>query len=188
MADWHKITSADWVNLTYQVADPQLASGLMMMMMHCLNEGGLPDNNEEISDITRLPLETILAIRDLRCVKRVTETRDGRLFFNVVSEMLAERTEMERVQNLLRGNWSQIRKAILKRDNYICGYCGSQARCVDHIFPRILGGDNTTDNLIAACLQCNSRKGGRTLKEARMSILWFGGEPVEFAKFMEVKS
>lgn len=62
--------------------------------------------------------------------------------------------------------------AVLRRDDYRCGYCAGWARTVDHIRPRSRGGPNTWDNLIAACGRCNSHKADRTPEEAGMRLLW----------------
>lgn len=57
--------------------------------------------------------------------------------------------------------WRKIRERVLVRDGYTCYYCGSPANTVDHIIPRRLGGDDSMDNLVAACKKCNYSKGGR---------------------------
>lgn len=47
-----------------------------------------------------------------------------------------------------------------------CAYCGSWiAGTVDHVVPAFQGGIDTADNLVSACLNCNSRKGPRTPQE-----------------------
>lgn len=54
-------------------------------------------------------------------------------------------------------------KQIISRDNGHCVYCASdQNLCVDHIYPIELGGTDHTNNLAAACKECNSGKSGRT--------------------------
>ena len=64
------------------------------------------------------------------------------------------------------------RKNILKRDNHECQYCliRSVPMTIDHIIPKQLGGEDTWDNLVAACVPCNTRKGNKTTKEARMDL------------------
>ena len=49
-----------------------------------------------------------------------------------------------------------------------CWYCGrSVSDCgpltADHIFPRMKGGENVSDNLIMVCRSCNSSKGAKDL-------------------------
>ena len=42
-----------------------------------------------------------------------------------------------------------------------CVYCGRAADTVDHLIPRLAGGPDSADNLVAACKECNASKGGR---------------------------
>ncbi len=66
------------------------------------------------------------------------------------------------------------RRALLARDNYTCQYCGfsgnSSELTMDHVLPKVQGGKTTWDNVACACRACNSRKGGKTLQEARMTL------------------
>ena len=66
------------------------------------------------------------------------------------------------------------RKNILLRDHHQCQYCGiygrGSAMSVDHIFPKSRGGKTTWDNVVAACHECNRRKGSLTLTEAGMVL------------------
>lgn len=63
------------------------------------------------------------------------------------------------------------RKNILKRDHNTCQYCGIRADLtVDHVLPKSRGGRDTWENLVAACVSCNNRKGDRTPEEASMQL------------------
>lgn len=55
--------------------------------------------------------------------------------------------------------WKDQRIRVLKRDGYICAYCGQEADQVDHVIPRKAGGTHDLDNLVACCKSCNSKKG-----------------------------
>jgi 5-methylcytosine-specific restriction endonuclease McrA len=59
------------------------------------------------------------------------------------------------------------REELFARDGYQCVYCGTvlpaEALSVDHVHPRVKGGDHSPGNLVTACIACNSRKGGRAL-------------------------
>jgi 5-methylcytosine-specific restriction endonuclease McrA len=57
--------------------------------------------------------------------------------------------------------WRSIRERILRRDGFICQYCGQEADTVDHVIPRRLGGLDDDQNLLSACYKCNLAKGGR---------------------------
>ena len=67
------------------------------------------------------------------------------------------------------------RRGVLRRDNFMCQYCGrmhpSADLTLDHVLPRSRGGKNTWENVVAACKPCNHRKGNRTPAEAHMRLL-----------------
>jgi len=62
------------------------------------------------------------------------------------------------------------RKAIFLRDNHSCQYCSGPAENVDHVIPRSQGGLHTWDNVVASCRRCNSKKGGRTPRQAGLAL------------------
>lgn len=63
------------------------------------------------------------------------------------------------------------RKNVIRRDRQRCQYCGSKDRLtIDHVMPKSRGGKDTWDNLVAACVPCNNRKGNRTPEEASMEL------------------
>lgn len=63
------------------------------------------------------------------------------------------------------------RKNVLRRDRFKCQYCGHPDKLtIDHVFPKSRGGKDTWENLVAACIPCNNRKGNRTPEEARMTL------------------
>jgi len=65
------------------------------------------------------------------------------------------------------------RKNILRRDGHRCQYCGRSDRplTVDHVIPKAKNGEETWENLVTACVDCNNRKGDRTPEEANMKLL-----------------
>ena len=67
------------------------------------------------------------------------------------------------------------RRNLYARDKNKCQYCGKRFSAneltLDHIVPRVQGGGNSWSNLVCACLRCNTRKGGRTPKQARMQLI-----------------
>ena len=80
-----------------------------------------------------------------------------------------------RLNNFIRLPYKKIiltRRNILKRDGHKCAYCGRAdlPLTIDHIVPKSKGGDESWENLVAACLPCNNKKGDRTLEEARMNL------------------
>jgi len=61
------------------------------------------------------------------------------------------------------------REQIFARDQYQCVYCGEhfepELLTVDHVQPRMRGGDRSGGNLVTACGACNARKGGLRLAD-----------------------
>ena len=59
------------------------------------------------------------------------------------------------------------RTGIFERDEFRCVYCGEQFSVeeltLDHVQPRVRGGDRSEGNLVTACKACNTRKGHRRL-------------------------
>jgi len=79
--------------------------------------------------------------------------------------------------------WSK--KAVLRRDQYTCAYCGAQRGdrqngsvltagdfTVDHILPMSRGGKSTWSNTVCACFSCNQRKADRLPREINMKLGW----------------
>jgi 5-methylcytosine-specific restriction endonuclease McrA len=64
------------------------------------------------------------------------------------------------------------RKNILRRDGHHCQFCGRSEvpLTVDHVLPVSRGGEDSWENLVCACVECNNRKGDRTPEEARMPL------------------
>src|SRR5438132_4466111 len=64
---------------------------------------------------------------------------------------------------------------IFVRDKFRCQYCAHRFQpaelTLDHIIPRSQGGSDDPENLAAACIPCNQRKGNRTPDVARMPLL-----------------
>jgi 5-methylcytosine-specific restriction endonuclease McrA len=61
------------------------------------------------------------------------------------------------------------REQIFERDDYRCVYCGERfdvgELTVDHVQPRMRGGDHSSGNLVTACCACNARKAGLRVEE-----------------------
>ncbi len=67
------------------------------------------------------------------------------------------------------------RKLIFERDDYRCQYCGEKVTqnnaTLDHKIPISKGGDNSKENLVTCCFECNSIKSGKTLEEVATKLL-----------------
>lgn len=65
------------------------------------------------------------------------------------------------------------KKNVLRRDSHTCQYCGGTGRemTIDHVIPRCRQGESTWENVVAACRECNLKKGNRPLNLAGMRLL-----------------
>lgn len=65
--------------------------------------------------------------------------------------------------------------ALFARDLQLCMYCGEHKPrgqlTRDHVHPVSKGGLDIWENVVAACIHCNSRKGNRTPAQAHMPLL-----------------
>ena len=64
------------------------------------------------------------------------------------------------------------RRNILKRDSHTCQYCNikSVPMTIDHVIPKNNGGIDSWENLVAACVPCNTRKGKHLLSRTKMKL------------------
>ena len=67
------------------------------------------------------------------------------------------------------------RRNIFARDKNKCQYCGKRQRTselsLDHIIPKSMGGKSVWENIVCACAKCNVKKGGRTPRQAGMTLI-----------------
>lgn len=67
------------------------------------------------------------------------------------------------------------RRNIYLRDNHTCQYCGIMPPrdeiTIDHIIPRSRGGKTTWENVVLACVRCNTKKGSKMTSEANLVLL-----------------
>jgi hypothetical protein len=114
-------------------------------------------------------LETIGAIR-----KEGEANREGTPYRVLIPDEIeacrkfrAERTATEPKPEIPAAdidfyNVRENRIKVYERDAYKCRYCQKQltrfTSTLDHVMPVVEGGDNGFENLVTACLGCNSRK------------------------------
>jgi 5-methylcytosine-specific restriction endonuclease McrA len=76
------------------------------------------------------------------------------------------------------------RARIFRRDGFRCVYCGEifeeRFLSLDHVEPRMRGGDHSDGNLVTACLDCNASKG------AAPAWLFLADRPVERENFLRL--
>lgn len=89
--------------------------------------------------------------------------------------------------------WRPTRLRVYLRDRWRCVWCGERVRTpveadvdrfglhdaqrtatLDHFLPRALGGSNAPDNLVTACLDCNTAR-------ANVPAVWFPADVVSRA-------
>lgn len=61
---------------------------------------------------------------------------------------------------------------VFLRDGFCCQYCGHEfkasALTFDHVIPRARGGQTSWDNIVAACKDCNLKKGAKMPRDCGM--------------------
>lgn len=61
------------------------------------------------------------------------------------------------------------KKNVISRDRHTCQYCGSHDKLtIDHVVPVSRGGKSTFENCVAACQECNAKKGNKLPREIGM--------------------
>lgn len=81
------------------------------------------------------------------------------------------------------------RRNLFARDNNQCQYCSrvlpSSQLSIDHVRPRSQDGQTTWENVVACCVKCNTKKGGRTPQQAHMKLLRPPRRPSSNPLFMD---
>lgn len=66
-------------------------------------------------------------------------------------------------------------KTLFQRDGHLCLYCGNPFHrhdlSRDHVTPVSQDGADSWNNVVSACIRCNTHKAGRTPEEAGMQLL-----------------
>jgi len=67
------------------------------------------------------------------------------------------------------------RRNLHARDGGMCVYCGQKVSLsnftIDHVIPRSQGGKTSWENVVAACMGCNNRKGNRRPRPGEIDLL-----------------
>lgn len=126
--------------------------------------------------------ETLRALEGIGAIRKEGEpNREGTLYRVLIPDEIkacrhfrAEREASEQefpfppvVSDVDYYNVRENRTKVYERDGYICRYCQKQltrfTATLDHLKPVVEGGDNSFENLVTACLDCNSRKNRRAV-------------------------
>ena len=135
-----------------------------------------------------LPGHVLVLNQDYRALSVCSVERATILVMLHKAEMVESRTDrmlrtartrypwpsVVRLKQYVRAPYRRVlltRRNILRRDDHACQYCGSTDRLtLDHVYPKSRGGADAWENLVAACVPCNNRKGNRTPDEAGMRL------------------
>lgn len=89
--DWFKVWPSRYLNVINRIADGDLRAAFSLLLWHCLNENGIPDDDDEIIFLTGIKPERI---KDLRpYLKRLATSKNGRLVLVPAEETICERQE-----------------------------------------------------------------------------------------------
>ncbi len=137
--------------------------------------GREPDSSGASYETIRVALVGLEALGAIR--QEAEPNRDGTLYRVLLPEEIEickqaralksdKRTEAaDETQNLDFYNVRENRIKVYERDGYECRYCRKQltrfTATLDHVQSVAEGGNNSLENLVTACLDCNSRKNRR---------------------------
>lgn len=119
--------------------------------------------------------EALMALERVGAVRREGEpNRDGTLYRVLIPDEIEACRNFRRERSAAESkpqvtdaevdyyNVRENRAKVYERDGYKCRYCGKQLTrftcTLDHVTPVTAGGTNALDNLVTACLSCNSKK------------------------------
>ena len=89
--DWFKIWPSSYLNVINRISDGAQRGAFSLLLLHCLNDGSLPDDDEEIAYNTGLPVELVTALRPH--LKRLAKIEDGRIIISIAADTIKERQE-----------------------------------------------------------------------------------------------
>jgi 5-methylcytosine-specific restriction endonuclease McrA len=128
--------------------------------------------NQNYEPLTILKLKRAITLVILGKVDMI-ENEDGSLIHAIsLTYRVPSVIRLKYYVRIKRKEISLTKKNVIKRDNHQCQYCGRRTGLMtaDHILPKALGGEESWENLVCACHECNNRKGDRSLKQAGMHL------------------
>lgn len=129
--------------------------------------------NQNYEPLTILRVRRAITLLILNKVDLI-ENENGKLLHSIsLAFRVPSVIRLKYFVRIKRKEISLTKKNIIKRDNHQCQYCGRKSGMMttDHIIPKANGGDDSWENLVCACLECNNRKGNKTLMESRMKLV-----------------
>ncbi len=150
-----------------------------------LMSGVIISRSGQSTDLSYSAVQTALAgLESKGAISKAGDTdRDGTLYKVCLPEEIPEcqkrmqesveaqnQSSIDEAMELDYYNIAENREKVFERDAYKCHYCAKQltrfTATLDHVQPVSRGGDNSFENLVTACLHCNSRRGNRPVMEA----------------------
>jgi 5-methylcytosine-specific restriction endonuclease McrA len=110
---------------------------------------------------------------------------------NIAMKVPAVMKLVKLIRTIYRTKVPFSKKNIMIRDNFTCQYCGKKTELtIDHVLPVSRGGKTTFENCVAACKECNGRKGDKRPSEINMFLKKQPSAPTisEFARLKSVKA
>ena len=127
--------------------------------------------NQDYSPVTVCSMERAFILVFLNKAELLTSAEDETIRTVDKSYPMPAVIRLFRYINLPYRGVVLTRQNVFKRDKHACQYCGSSKNLtLDHVIPRSKGGKTSWSNLVTACQSCNTRKGDRTLEQARLSL------------------
>lgn len=156
----------------------RLQSGVIKSPYADTRSGGKSPDDDAASFAT--VQRALRGLEDIGAIRKEGEpNRDGTLYRVLLPEEIevCQRAKADRdrgapvtpvdQREVDHYNVRENRMKVYERDSYKCRYCGKQltrfTATLDHVKPIAEGGDNSLENLITACLTCNSKKNARLL-------------------------
>jgi hypothetical protein len=166
-----------WYAFRHSIAEN--GNPLLRLSTRGLQSGVVKSSRSETISLQHVR-ETLAALEALGALRKEGEpNRDGTPYRVLIPDEIeacrkfrAERAAAEPKPEIAAGdldyyNVRENRMKVYERDAYKCRYCKKQltrfTATLDHVTPVAENGDNSFDNLVTACLNCNSRKHKRPL-------------------------
>lgn len=160
--DYERIESSD----TWKLALRRGLQPYLLMLWHEAWKQSpvatLPNDDDVLAAIIGMEPEQFAAAKPI-LMRNWSLAEDGRLYHETLTEMVLRLWKQRTV-----GAYRRFREAVIRKHGEACIYCGSAGPLtLYHVIPRSRGGLDIPENLVPACLPCNSSKGARTPSEWR---------------------
>jgi 5-methylcytosine-specific restriction endonuclease McrA len=123
-------------------------------------------------------------VQVLKYSDKIIKNYDG----SVVMKVPAVLRLIKFIRTLFRTNVPWSKRNVIVRDNHTCAYCGVKTNklTIDHVIPRSKGGKSTFENCVAACRDCNNKKGNKSCREVNMFLKVKPSQPT-ISEFLRLK-